>query len=267
MVDLPIDGQPRKALLSAQRNGYVYVLDRTTGQVLSATPFIRITSSKGVDLEDRPLDHERGEDSRRSGKVIRDIAPASPGAKDWQPCAWSPRTRLLYIPHQNLAMDYEGTEASYIEGTPYLGANVKMYANGRREARRVLRLGPGREEESVGDQGGVSGLERGVGHRRRRRVLRDDGRFVQSGERKDGRSCCGSSRPAPGSSGSRPPIRDPTANNTSRSFPASAAGPARSSRVISTRAIRPAALGFANAMKDLPEHTTKGGTLYVFSLP
>ena len=59
----------------------------------------------------------------------------------------------------------------------------------------------------------------------------------------------------------------PTASNTSRSSRASAAGPARSSPATSTRATPPAAMGFVNAMKDLPDHTTKGGTLYVFALP
>ena len=39
---------------------------------------------------------------------MRDICPASPGAKDWQPSAFSPQTGLLYIPHQNLCMDFEG---------------------------------------------------------------------------------------------------------------------------------------------------------------
>ena len=43
------------------------------------------------------------------GKVVRDICPASPGAKDWQPSAFSPRTGLLYIPHHNLCMDYEAS--------------------------------------------------------------------------------------------------------------------------------------------------------------
>ena len=59
---------------------------------------------------------------------MRDICPAAPGAKDWQPSSWSPRTGLLYIPHQNLCQDEEGTEANYIAGTPYVGAIVKMYA-------------------------------------------------------------------------------------------------------------------------------------------
>jgi glucose dehydrogenase len=50
LVDLPLDGQQRKVLLHPDRNGYLYVIDRTTGQVLSATPFVHITSSKGVEF-------------------------------------------------------------------------------------------------------------------------------------------------------------------------------------------------------------------------
>src|SRR5205823_13669341 len=62
------------------------------------------------------------------GKVVRDVAPASPGMKDWQPSAYSPRTGWLYVPHQNLSCDYETVEANYIAGTPYVGVNEKMYA-------------------------------------------------------------------------------------------------------------------------------------------
>ena len=64
----------------------------------------------------------------RLGQVVRYSCPAAPGAKDWQPAAYSPRTGLVYIPHQNICMDVEGLEANYIAGTPYVGANVKMYA-------------------------------------------------------------------------------------------------------------------------------------------
>ena len=127
LVDLPIDGQTRKVLLHPGRNGYMYVMDRTSGQVLSATPFVHITASKGVDLQTGRL-IENEEKKPATGKVVRDICPTSPGAKDWQPSAWSPRTQLLYIPHQNLCMDYEGMEANYIAGTPYVGVNAKYYA-------------------------------------------------------------------------------------------------------------------------------------------
>jgi len=58
---------------------------------------------------------------------VRDICPAAPGSKDWQPMAYSFHTGLLYIPHNNLCMEEEGVEANYIAGTPYVGANVRMY--------------------------------------------------------------------------------------------------------------------------------------------
>jgi lanthanide-dependent methanol dehydrogenase len=127
LVDLPWNGIPRKVLLHAERNGYVYVLDRITGEVLAADPFAHITSSKGVDLASGRL-IPVAEKEPRMGVVVRDICPASPGAKDWQPTAYSPVTGLLYIPQNNLCMDFESVEVSYIEGTPYVGANVRFYA-------------------------------------------------------------------------------------------------------------------------------------------
>jgi PQQ-dependent dehydrogenase (methanol/ethanol family) len=127
LLDLPINGQSRKVILHPERNGYMYVLDRTTGEVLSADAFVRVNSSKGVDLKTGRLiwnDEKRPQ----VGKVIRDVTPVSAGAKDWQPSAYSPRTGLLYVPHQNLSMDFEATEVNYIAGTPYVGANSRMYA-------------------------------------------------------------------------------------------------------------------------------------------
>src|SRR3954471_1293995 len=57
LLDLTIDGQPRQVIFHAERNGYIYIMDRKTGQVLSATPFVRITASKGVDLKTGKLIH------------------------------------------------------------------------------------------------------------------------------------------------------------------------------------------------------------------
>lgn len=124
LIDLPINGQTRKVILRPERSGYVNILDRAIGQVLSATPFVPITASKGVDLQTGRL-IENEEKHPQTGKVIREVCPSAPGAKDWNPSAFSPRTGLLYIPHNNLCMDHEGIEANYIAGTPYVGANVK----------------------------------------------------------------------------------------------------------------------------------------------
>lgn len=127
LLDLPWNGVTRRILVRPERNGYIYVMDRATGEVLSADPFVHITSSTGVDLRTGRLTpvHEK---EPRVGAVIRDICPAAPGAKDWQPSSYSPRTGLVYLPHNNLCMDIEGMEANYIAGTPYIGANVRYYA-------------------------------------------------------------------------------------------------------------------------------------------
>src|SRR5581483_11308688 len=127
LVDLQLGGQTRKVLLHPDRNGHLYVLDRTTGQVISANPYVYVTTSKGVDLQTGKLINV-AEKKVTTGKVVREICPTSPGGKDWQPSAYSPQTGLLYIPHQNLCQDEEGVEVNYIAGTPYVGANVKMYA-------------------------------------------------------------------------------------------------------------------------------------------
>jgi lanthanide-dependent methanol dehydrogenase len=127
LVDLDWNGARRRVLLHPERNGYVYVLDRTTGEVLAADPFVHITSSRGVDLSTGRLIPVR-EKEPKLGRVVREICPSAPGAKDWQPSAYSFATGLLYMPHNNLCMDFEAIEASYIAGTPYVGANVRYYA-------------------------------------------------------------------------------------------------------------------------------------------
>ncbi len=113
LLDLPINGQTRKVLVHPDRNGYMYVLDRTTGEVLSANTFSPVTSTRGVDLKSGLLQYVT-EKQPRFGAVTRGICPASPGAKDWQPSAFSPRTGLIYVPHNNLCMDVEDTEVNYI---------------------------------------------------------------------------------------------------------------------------------------------------------
>jgi PQQ-dependent dehydrogenase (methanol/ethanol family) len=127
LLDLELGGTRRKVLIHPERNGYVYMLDRTTGEVLSADPFVHITTSKGVDLKTGRLQVVAAKEPR-PGRVMRDVCPFAPGAKDWEPSAFSPQTGLVYLPHITMCMDEEYTEASYIAGTPYIGANVRYYA-------------------------------------------------------------------------------------------------------------------------------------------
>ena len=127
LIDLPINNRVRKVLVHPGRNGFMYVIDRTTGEVLSADPFDTVNTIKSIDLKTgRPVLND--ELTPKLGKTVKDVCPASPGAKDWQPAAWSPRTKLLYVPHQHLCMNFQTSEVGYIAGTPYVGATVDMFA-------------------------------------------------------------------------------------------------------------------------------------------
>ena len=127
VVDMPWEGEVRKLLIHPGRTGFVYILDRETGELLSAEKFIpTVNWAEAYDLETgRPI--ENPEKRTQMGRVTHNICPSSTGAKEFVPSALSPRTGLLYIPAMNLCMDYEGVEANYIAGTPYLGASVLMY--------------------------------------------------------------------------------------------------------------------------------------------
>jgi PQQ-dependent dehydrogenase (methanol/ethanol family) len=265
LLDLEIGGRMRKTLVHPDRNGYVYVLDRTTGELISAKPFGHVTSSTGIDSRTgRPIGVERRKP--RLGRVVRDICPAAPGAKDWQPSAWSPRTRLLYIPHQNLCMDSEATPANYIAGTPFVGMNSKMYA------------GPGghRGEVSAWDPAGArkawaikehfpvwSGAVATAGNVVFYGTM--DGWFkavhAESG------APLWQFKTASGIIGQPVTYRGPDG----KQYVAVLAGVGGWAGAIVAGDLDPrdgsAALGFVNAMRDLKQATTKGGELYVFALP
>jgi PQQ-dependent dehydrogenase (methanol/ethanol family) len=125
LVDMPFNGQQRKLLIHPGRTGFVYTFDRQTGELLAAAAYQPTNWATGVDL--KTGEHlEVAAKRTHDGVVTHDICPSSTGAKDQQPSAFSLRTGLLYIPAHNVCMDYEGVEANYIAGTPYLGASVKM---------------------------------------------------------------------------------------------------------------------------------------------
>ena len=126
LVDMPWHGKLRKLLIHPGRTGFVYVLDRETGELLSAETFEPVTWASGYDLKTGKPELNPNEETH-FGQYTRKICPSSTGAKDFIPSSFSPKTGYLYIPAHNTCMDYEGTSANYIAGTPYLGASVRMY--------------------------------------------------------------------------------------------------------------------------------------------
>ncbi|MBX6333346.1 MAG: methanol/ethanol family PQQ-dependent dehydrogenase [Gemmatimonadaceae bacterium] len=138
VADLTIGGEPRKAIVHFDRNGFAYTIDRTTGRVLVAQPYQYTNWATGVNLQ-TGLPERVSAKQTHQGVNTTDICPSSTGARDQQPAAFSPRTKLFYTPSTNLCMDYRGLQASYIAGTPYLGADVRMYAGpGGMDARGEL---------------------------------------------------------------------------------------------------------------------------------
>ena len=125
LIDAEIGGTMRKVLLHPDRNGFLYVIDRTSGELISADPYGPENALTGVDMKSgRPVVNEAK--TTKVGQTVHDICPTASGAKDWQPSAYSPVTGLLYIPHENLCMDWESVQTNYIAGTPYVGAVVVM---------------------------------------------------------------------------------------------------------------------------------------------
>jgi quinohemoprotein ethanol dehydrogenase len=94
LADLDVAGRKRATLLQANKNGYFYVLDRATGEPISAKPFAYMNWSSGLDAHYRPILTAQA-DYHSTPKLIY---PSVSGAHSWPPMAFSPRTGLAYIP-------------------------------------------------------------------------------------------------------------------------------------------------------------------------
>jgi PQQ-dependent dehydrogenase (methanol/ethanol family) len=264
LADMPWNGQRRPVMLRPARDGFFYIQDRRSGQVLSATPFGYVNAYKGVDLKTGQIIPNHDKDPK-VGRVVRDICPAAPGAKDWNPAAFSPVTGLVYIPHNNLCMDFGAMQANYISGTPYVGADVKMYA------------GPG------GNRGVFTAWDP-IRNRKVWEIKEDlpvwspalvtaggivfygtmDGWF-KAVDARDGKLLW---QFKAGSGIIAQPISYKGPDG--RQYIAVICGVGGWSGAIVSGQMDPrdptGALGFANAMKDLPMKSTTGGMLYVFAV-
>lgn len=109
LADLNIGGQPRKVIMQAAKNGFYYVIDRTTGKLISAKNYVPVTWASGVDPETgRPK--EVGDVHYAKG--ITTTLPSSFGGHNWHPMAFDPQTGLTYIPAQEVPGVY-GTDERF----------------------------------------------------------------------------------------------------------------------------------------------------------
>ncbi len=118
----------------ADRNGFFYVIDANDGKLQNAFPFVRkITWATSIDVktgrpnyvvEGRPGDPTKGEEGKKGSTVF--AAPAFLGAKNQQPMAYSPQTKLFYVPANEWGMDIWNEPISYKKGGAYLGAGFTI---------------------------------------------------------------------------------------------------------------------------------------------
>jgi alcohol dehydrogenase (cytochrome c) len=94
LVDVVDGGQTRKLLLTANRNGFFYALDRTNGQFLRAVPYVKQTWATGIDPNGRPMKRPEASGSERGALVY----PGASGGTNWWPPTYSPKAELFMVP-------------------------------------------------------------------------------------------------------------------------------------------------------------------------
>ena len=107
LTELEIDGEQRKVLMQAAKNGFFYVLDRTNGELLSANNFVPVTWASHIDMTTgRPVEIE---ENLYTVEEAKRVTPGPFGAHPWHPMSYSPETGLVYIPAQENVFSYTRT--------------------------------------------------------------------------------------------------------------------------------------------------------------
>ncbi len=107
LADLTVDGKPAKALLQAGRNGFYYVIDRKTGQLIAANPYVKVTWATGIDKETgRPQWSETTKKAIAYTEAVQ-TWPHISGGTNWYPSSFDPRTKLAYVNTTDYGMTYK----------------------------------------------------------------------------------------------------------------------------------------------------------------
>jgi len=125
LADLTVGGKKVPTMMKADRNGFFYVINRTNGKVVSAEKFVKTNWAEKVDLTTgRPV--EVGAYRLTSKNNVKGVWPSFIGGKNWQQMSYSSKTGLVYIPANNIGMDFNSSEVAYQRGYFYLGSEWTM---------------------------------------------------------------------------------------------------------------------------------------------
>ena len=139
LADITLEGRVRKVLMQAPKNGFFYVLDRLTGELISAKPFADINWAKGVDPKTgRPIEAPGMREASPVFPIMQKPGPL--GAHNWQPMSYHPRTGLVYIPARMDAFPYMKDPKFQYSLTP------GIWNNGQIAAPTNVQLPPGTGE-------------------------------------------------------------------------------------------------------------------------
>ena len=132
LANINWQGAPRKVILWANRNGFYYVLDRTSGQFLLGKPFVNQNWNVGFDEKGRPMMAPNAKSST-TGTLIR---PDNQGGTNWFNPSFSPRTGLFYVnARENYSTVFTKGEEEYEEGSRYDGRGARPRPGGARAGR------------------------------------------------------------------------------------------------------------------------------------
>jgi len=161
LVDRMWHGEMRKLLLHADRNGVFYVLDRTNGKFLAATPYVRTTWVNGWDERGRP----RTAPGWRSSPQGAVVFPALIGGTNFQAPSYSSQTGWLYVAYHDGPWRYASGPAMYERGRQYWGAGggaEQGYMPGQPESDGVVAIDPETGKEQWRHKFSTGSLQAGV---------------------------------------------------------------------------------------------------------
>jgi quinohemoprotein ethanol dehydrogenase len=138
LAELAIDGRARKVLMQAPKNGFFYVLDRATGELLSADAYVPVSWATHVDAKTgRPVERRQAHWAKRP----RMVSPAPQGGHNWHPMAFSPRTGLVYVPTIDAVYPfYPAREFRYLPNAMNTGEDYPALAEGIEGVLSALRF-------------------------------------------------------------------------------------------------------------------------------
>ena len=123
LAKITYKGKDYEAIIHADRNGFFHAIDRETGKLIYATPFVKATSVTGYTPDGQPVADESK--YPKAGTTI-DTCPSFLGGKNWWSVSYDPERHIAVVPSLHACMSLSGKSVSYMAGLPYLGEGFEI---------------------------------------------------------------------------------------------------------------------------------------------